>query len=214
MRRDAGLARREVVVLVVVVLAVAGAAAVMLRAIVRAREEARRVHCRSNFNQLARGMAAYLNRHGSNRCYPCPLGRGTRPDDYNGAEWLAALYWTDVLLDPGVYLCPSTDDTNHAGYDLGTHKAIAGRFDWDTVSYAGLGYRSLTGALATLTPAGDDFPPNLPIAAHDTEGPRPYNPHGGGTPILFFDSHVEIRTRAELEVLGWSADRPPTPLRN
>ena len=73
MSRRAGLARRDVVMLVVVVLLAAAAGAVMLRAIVRAREEARRVRCRNNLNRMAKGMATYLNEHGSNRFYPWPL---------------------------------------------------------------------------------------------------------------------------------------------
>ena len=214
MRQDAGFARRDVVLLVLVVLVAAAAGAVMLRAIVRAREEARRVCCRNNLNRMAKGMATYLSEHGSNRFYPWPLGRGRRPDDFDGGEWLASLYWTDVLRDPGVYICPSTEDTNHSGYDLGTHKAIRGRFDWDTVSYAGLHYRSFTAVDGGPRAIADDFPPNLPMAAHDTEGPRPYNPHGGGSGVLFLDSHVEFRTRTELELDGWSQGRLPWPLRN
>lgn len=225
MSRAAGLARRDVIALAVLVVLLAVLAYSLLPEVYTAREQARRMRCGNNLNQVAKGLATYLNEFGESRWYPWPLGRGTRPDDFNGAEWLAALYWTDVVPDPSIYLCPSTDDTNHDGHDLGTHKAVPGRFDWDTVSYAGLHYRSFTDADGNPQAYGSggpsvmtgDLPAALPMACDDTQGP-PHHP--GGPNILLFDghlfsdSHVDLSTQAELELEGLGEGRLPWPLRN
>ncbi|MFW6163400.1 MAG: prepilin-type N-terminal cleavage/methylation domain-containing protein, partial [Planctomycetota bacterium] len=87
---------------------------IALPILIQRRRKIRQMRCANNLTSLAKGMATYLNPH-NGRFYPCPLGRGHRPDDYNGAEWLASLYWTGVIPDPGVFLCPSTSDTNADG---------------------------------------------------------------------------------------------------
>ncbi len=205
-------------------------AAMLVPALARAREEARRIRCRTHLNWLAKGMATYLNEHGDNRWYPCPLGLGTRPDDYNGAEWLASLYWAGALTDPTAFLCPSTDDTNADGQDLGT-RAVPDRFGPQTVSYAamhfrsggpgrghaGTGHRQLafpgwggttqyriaTDASGRVVPGAirDDFPPNMPMASDDTQGPIHHGrSNNGGMSVLFFDSHVEFKTHIEVDL--------------
>lgn len=159
------------------------------------------VKCRRQLNQIAKGMATYLNEHGDNRFYPCPLGRGRARGDYNGAEWLASLYWTGVIPDPSIFICPRTKDTNRKGRDLGTHHAIKKLFGSQTVSYAAMHYRSLTNRSGK--PVGgairDDYPPNMPMASDDTQGTINHGPRTvegqiywpGGINILFVDSHVE-----------------------
>jgi len=107
--------------LLVVIAIIAILAGMLLPALARAREEARRIRCRNNLNQLAKGFATYLNEHGDNRFYPCPLGRGTQAGDYNGAEWMASLYWSGVVPEPGVFICPSSPDNNDNGEHIGTH---------------------------------------------------------------------------------------------
>ena len=213
MRRDSGISRQDVVALVVVVLVIGVGGAVGLPLLARYREEARRITCRSHLNSLAKGMATYLNEHGDNRWYPWPTGRGTAPDDFNGAEWLASLYWTGVVTAPWIYICPSSPDWNSDGRDLGTHRADPMRFGSMTVSYAGLGRASFAdleaAPPATQIGPGDDFPPNRPMACDDTQGP-PH--HRGAMSVLFFDSHVEILTPAELG--GLSEGSLPWPLRN
>jgi len=177
----------------------------------RAREEERRIRCRRNLNMFARGMATYLNELGDNRFYPCPLGRGLRRYDYNGAEWLASLYWAKVMPDPGIFLCPSTRDTNHKGRDLGTHRAPGRRFGSDTVSYAAMHYYSMTsrGGRAIPEAIRDDFSPNEPMASDDTEGTVNHGTGaGGGMSILFFDSHVEFHTGTRIDPAAAVGKRP------
>jgi prepilin-type processing-associated H-X9-DG protein len=143
-------------------------------------------------------MATYLDEYGDGRWFPYPTGRGLDPHGFNGAEWLASLYWTRVVRDPGVFICPSSADSNDDGLDLGKDRAIQGRFGPGTVSYAGMHYSSLGDGVAI--PA--DYPPNKPMASDDTEGRIHHR--GGlmcseGMNVLFFDSHVEDRSFVDLE---------------
>ena len=163
-----------------------------------------------NLNQLTKGMATYLTEHGDNRFYPCPLGRGHDPRGYNGAEWLASLYWTGIAPDPGLFLCPSTDDTNDRGRDIGTEKIAAG-FGSQTVSYAAMHYRSTTDADGSDTRGEairDDFPPNAPMASDDTQGSINHGVEDmEGMCVLFFDSHVEFKSADDIDIERAVGDR-------
>ncbi len=197
--------------LLVVIAIIAILAGMLLPALARAREEARRIRCKNNLNQLAKGFATYLNEHGDNRFYPCPLGRGIDPDDYNGAEWLASLYWSGVIPEPGVYICPSSPDENHRGQDMGTHHAVAGTFASQTVSYAGMHYRSMTdsGGNPLASVIRDDFPPNVPLGCDDTQGVINHGPaNNGHMSVVFFDSHVAGWSSTDVDVERGVGQKP------
>jgi hypothetical protein len=193
-----GLAVIEVIVLVIVL---AVLAAMSLPECIRHRER-RGPRCRDNLNALAKGMAVYLREYGDNRWLPCPLGRGARPGDYNGAEWLSSLYWTGLVTDPAVFLCPSSSDGNDDGWRLGADRAIGGLFGSQTVSYAGMHYRSLRDGQDKPVPGAipADYPPNKPMASDDTQGDINHGTYSSaGMAVLFFDSHVEFRTNTEVD---------------
>jgi prepilin-type processing-associated H-X9-DG protein len=81
--------------LLVSIPAVALSVAAVVPAAWRAREEARRVHCRSNLNVIAKGLATYLDQYGDRRFYPPRLG---------------VLYDTGIIPEQGVFVCPSDRD--------------------------------------------------------------------------------------------------------
>jgi len=212
MRKGQGLTLAEVVIVVVVAAALfLFVVFVILPRIPHPRTPARRIQCRNNLNQLAKAMAIYLYEQGDNRWYPCPLGRGLVAGDYNGAEWLASVYWTGVVPDPGVYICPSSPDTNHNGLDLGTFRAPATRFGSQTVSYAGMHYRSLTDGDGNPRPGAieEDFPYNLPMACDDTQGVINHgSANNGYMSVLYFDSHVDGITNTEIDLERGVGRRP------
>ena len=202
MKKRQGFTLIELLVVIAIIAILAG---MLLPALARAREEARRIRCRNNLNQLAKGMATYLNEHGDNRFYPCPLGRteakGSGKDTYNGAEWLASLYWTGVIPDPGVFVCPSSPDNNTNGKDIGCKESgdAGGKFTTQTISYAGMWWKSVKTDIGGAI--RDDFPPNEAMASDDTQGGINHGEkNNGGMALLFFDSHVEFKTITELDI--------------
>jgi len=179
---------------IVLVLILGLLASIVLPMLARPPEEARRTRCRNYLSGLAKGMATYLVEYGDRRWFPCPLGRGQTSGNYNGAEWLASLYWTGIVPDTIVFNCPSSGDDNDGGRQLGRDRAIPGLFGSQTVSYAGMHYYSLRDDAGNPIPGAiaDDYWPNLPMASDDTQGDINHGARsGGGLNVLYFDSHVD-----------------------
>jgi prepilin-type processing-associated H-X9-DG protein len=92
-------------------------------------------------------------------------------------------------------------DTNRGGLDLGTRRAPA-TFGSQTVSYAGLHYYSLWDASGRPGPGAIPdgvLPGDAPMASDDTQGTINHAATGGDMNVLFVDTHVERRTRTELD---------------
>ena len=200
MRRRKGLTLLEVLIILAVVAVLAGLLASIL---LKYREEPRRLRCRENLCELGKALAEYID--SGERWYPCPLGRcarGSGAGTYNGAEWLASLYWVGLVADPDLFLCPSSRDRNSNGRDIGSHvvnDVAGGRFGSQTVSYAGLWWKSVKTAYGG--PFRDDFPPGEPMACDDTQGGINHGtPNNGGMNVLFFDAHVEFKTTPDVDI--------------
>jgi prepilin-type processing-associated H-X9-DG protein len=168
----------------------------------RPREERAPNLCLSNLRQLAHGMAAYLQEFGDDWAYPCPLGRVPKQNDYNGAEWLASLYWVGLIPDPGVFICVASPDSNDGGLHLGGTRESP-TFGSSSVSYAGLHHRSYTDWTGKRIPSvvrRYDYQPTDPMASDDTQGTIN---HGTGPRrgmnVLFVDGHVEFKSTADLD---------------
>ena len=194
--RRRGLTLAELLLLVAVVVALV---AMVAYALTWGREKARRDACSRNLAQLARGMEMYL---GWGHYFACPLGRGSKPNDFNGAEWLASLYWSGVMPDPLVFICPSSDDWNCNGLDIGTHVA-APTFGSRTVSFAGIHYRSLTRVDGSPFPCAIrlDYPTIMALASDDTQGSINHGPpRRGGMNVVYFSGRVEWKTHEEVDL--------------
>jgi prepilin-type processing-associated H-X9-DG protein len=215
MARTKGLTLAE---LLATILVLAIGMALLLPALRREREVSHYPRCRNQLNQLAKGMATYLNECGDNRFYPWPAGRpgcgSVANPRFGGAEWLATLYWTRIIPDPGIFTCPASPDSNEQGIELGTDGTPGGRpLSKDAVSYAAMGDLSVGIYLCSKQSKGaayaasklairDDFPPNEPMACDDTDDPINHGEKDNGhMNVLFFDSHVECwtHTRVDLE---------------
>ena len=83
------------------------------------RELDRIMNCKNNLKNLGIALVQYIDERGDHRYYPYPAGRPGVPDDYNGKHFLAMLWWTDIVSDPSIFLCPSSTDDNRKGADLG-----------------------------------------------------------------------------------------------
>ncbi|MFC1806357.1 prepilin-type N-terminal cleavage/methylation domain-containing protein [Planctomycetota bacterium] len=230
MRGKRGLTLAEVLVTVAIILFVALVVGFLLWRLECAREEARRIRCRSNLIGIAAGMSSYLLYHGDHRFYPFPLTQGTTKGDYNGAEWLAALYWSQVMTDPSEYICPSSSDTNSNGADIGSFRA-APTFGSQTISYAGMHYHSgrvvgygpshrqrdgrrlrgvatsLSGRVPyVLTSTSGEIAPCPVVDALPRDRPMASDDtqgrvhHGDRVGVLFDDGHVEFKTSPGIDL--------------
>ena len=193
----------------------------LLPAVGTARELARTLKCKNNLKQLGIAMFQYIDERGSHRYYPYPKGRPGVPDDYNGKHFLAMIWWTDLVSEPEIFICPNSTDDNNKGYDLGvrdkeyTETDVGGvnqrgnapanvpEPNWGphVISYASKGWKvsflpnSRGGAERfALT---DQFPSDTIIASDDTVDPPN---HTNGFCVLYADCHVEFLTDAKYVV--------------
>ena len=101
--------------LLVVIGVVAALVALLLPALSRARENARRTVCASNLRQLAMALALYSNENRQRYPGPATSGAAARPDDW--IWWQSGRDFNDSALarylggapNPGVFRCPSDD---------------------------------------------------------------------------------------------------------
>ncbi len=176
-----------------------------------ARVSPAKLHCTGNLQQLGIALVQYADeRGGHSRYYPYPVGRPGVPDDYSGKEFLAMIWWTDLVSEPGIFVCPGSSDDNKGGYDLGVRdgqyaetdiggvnqrgSAPAGvpEPDWGphTISYASKGWKvSYMPGSRRPEPLIDLLPSDTIIASDDTTDPPN---HKDGFCVLFADSHVEF----------------------
>ena len=174
-----------IIELLVVIAIIAILAGMLLPALGKARDEARKVKCSSNLKGLAQAMSLYLNKYGGTTMFAVPA------HTFRGDCWLATLYWTEIITERKLYLCAGTDD----GETLADTQPAT--LDADAVgahacSYAGLCH-GLTGTLShrntgVFTETG--LTQASAIASDDDEGAEN---HSDGMNVVFLDSHVEFK---------------------
>jgi prepilin-type processing-associated H-X9-DG protein len=154
------------------------------------------VRCRANLRQIGTGMAMYLNTHGRNSFYSVPANA------FRGDAWLASLYWSGLIQERRVFVCPSTDDdytkippTQAVAGDLTSADAIPP----DAISYAGRckGTRFAHRNTDRFTCSGISSASML--ACDDNEGTQN---HEGGINVVYFDLHVEFKRDTDYATIG------------
>jgi prepilin-type N-terminal cleavage/methylation domain-containing protein len=193
--------------LLVVIAIISILAGMLLPAIQRARWEAQKTSCMNNLRQLGIILKQYLDGPGGHRYYPYPTqdanyvkpGSGdlSPGQGFSGASFLAALYWSGFLKEPGTFICPGTSDDNGDGRDLGTDPDADDGTNvpgWNEqfeepygshVSYASKAQWTMPmGRPLTATMMS-----NTVLASDDTDGERN---HRDGFCILYADGHVDF----------------------
>ncbi len=163
-----------------VVIAIIGIlAAMLLPALGSVTEKAKQAKCKTNLDNIGKSMHMYKSDY----------GREVRFPDADGAAFIGRLYKTKLLVEPKVYICPSTPDeygtdpdtniANVAAGDTNNYISYAGRKNADQKKYPGIfkAYHS-----TTMSPmVCDDF--------------QDSNNHENGQFVnfLFLDGHTENR---------------------
>ena len=157
-------------------------AGVLLPVLSRAREHARQMQCKNHLRQLATGMIQYVDQYGKGKYYSWP---GRNRARFFGRHWIASLYWTDLVLNHEVYLCPSTVDDNDEGGRLRRRwrRRFVGEHDCSYMGRVGNG----KGVIIDSRVDGSTL-----MMSDDTNDP---DNHDDGFNMVFFDGHVEFADR-------------------
>ena len=150
--------------LLVVIAIIAILAAILFPVFARAREKARQTTCMNNQKQIATTAMMYAQ-------------------DHDEMLPVTATVWTDLNLDPGVLICPTTGKTQPNGYVYNNYigsLAVGKIADPTTAMVTADGYHN-------AAQAGDTYPANIFICQGDL-----YFNHSNKFIASYVDGHVGL----------------------
>jgi len=201
--------------LLVVIAIISILAALLLPSLSSVREKANQVKCKANMDQFGKMMTIYRGDYGDGRRWP----------NADGAAFLCRLAYVKLLVEPKVYICPSTIDelgsaqaysdrgkpTSPTSDSTSNHVSYSGRENTTQGSYPGI-FRPLV-LQSSTTIGGDDWQP--------TGGGGENHENGQYINFLFLDGHSEGSRIAEVtdDADGWTkfsttGDKLADPLTN
>ena len=169
--------------LLVVIAIIAILAGMLLPALARAREEARKAVCKSNLKQLGLAVNMYSNDFGE--VYPTyGLNMTVGSDDLRALGSLCLLY-DQYISARKIYKCPSTTD-DPSNVAIGLNMDADGNLITAQEGGCSFGYDSQKGI---LTDPGTAICADKRDLANNTKNSTNHN--NTGQNVLFYDGHVE-----------------------
>ena len=190
MKKHTGFTIIELLVVIAIIAILAG---MLLPALGRARDEARKVRCASNLSQLGKAMNMYLLKFGDNSCFPAPSTK------FRGDEWLCVLYWKGIISESKVFTCPATSDNSTLiplpgaaqTYPTTITFGSAGSLGNTAVSYCGRTSSCSLGAGKAKDTPIEQFTESALSSSSPMACDKSGN-HGDGINVVYVDSHVDF----------------------
>jgi prepilin-type N-terminal cleavage/methylation domain-containing protein/prepilin-type processing-associated H-X9-DG protein len=180
--------------LLVVIAIIAILAGMLLPALARAREEARRANCKNNIQQIGKALVAYQGNYKDYLpfvAYNGSAGTDDRTDTTTKNMDVLAILYPDYMQQVKSFRCPSTEDEPviNSTWDMGSRQATFGASpNWSSYGYDKYVHKSRAGSSHAI--AADMDGSGSVASDPDTNTTN----HQGGQNVLYFDGHVSWTT--------------------
>ena len=174
LRRLKGFTLIELLVVIAIIAILAG---MLLPALARAREEARRAKCKSNLRQMGAALVMYANDYEN---FPTT-------DRYSGIQNQSVMY-DKYVSDSGLWERPSTSDD--AGEQVTGNKGAILKTSYTSYGYDAHHSESDSTQVAFMADARGRVPYAITTAPTTTNSTN-HGSDGPGQNILFLDAHVK-----------------------